>query len=129
MRGIYVARPKNAVFSPETKAFFVAFMILISTEVEMVLQTRAGSRLLIYSQTFMVAGQGLSALMSIGAHRRPMKRVVRHARDHVPLCGYLQIPVRKFARYIGNPLWMIKLSGGRNGIPHYDFYRTAALGE
>jgi hypothetical protein len=50
-------------------------------EVEMVFQTRSGSRLLIDSQECFIAGQELLSL----------KRIVHYARDQVPLGRTLQI--------------------------------------
>ena len=58
-----------------------------------------------------------------------LRRIVHVARDHVPLCSYLQIPIIGTPRSQGFAIGGFGLFGGRNGILRYDHHRAAALGK
>jgi hypothetical protein len=70
-------------------------MIHGSAEVIMVNQTRAGNHLFKYLQKIIPARLILPLLMNVDIHYCRFKRIVHNARDRVPSCISLQIPVNE----------------------------------
>ena len=69
------------------------------------------------------------AILNNNAGNPILRRIVHYARDQVPLCSSLQIPIGSTARLLGHLIGNKQRSGGRYGFLCHDLYGPTALGQ
>ena len=69
------------------------------------------------------------AILNTNAGNPILRRIVHYARDQVPLCSSLQIPIDRTARLLGHFIGNKQHSGGRYGFLWHDLHSPTALGQ